>query len=300
MRLDLVDVFCGGPLGGNPLAVVHGAEGLTAEDMQALARWLGFSETSFLLPPDDPAADYRLRIFTPVRELPFAGHPTLGSAFAWRAAGGVPRVPGVVLQECGAGLIEVRLGNAPGRLAFRAPPLRRSGPLSPAELAEAARVAGVDPASVVEAVHGDNGPPWQILRLASVAEVLAARPAARAAEPTDIGLIAPHAAGGEGDWRDADWPGDWPDADWEVRAFVVGPGGHVYEDPVTGSLNAAVALYLYERGLATGDYVAAQGRCVGAKGRVYVTRDADGAGSGGNAWIGGDVAMVAAGARLTV
>ena len=279
MLLDLVDVFCGGLLGGNPLAVVRGGEALTTEQMLALTRWLGFSETTFLLPPTDPAADYRVRIFCPGRELPFAGHPTLGSAFAWAAAGGVSKTPGVVVQQCGAGLIEVRLDGA--RLAFRAPPLIRSGPMSEADRAEAVRIAGVDPASVLDAVHVANGPGWCLLRLSSAEAVLAARPEARAAEPTDIGLVGPWAnpaAGGP---------------QWEVRAIFTVPGGVLVEDPITGSLNAGIAQYLYGAGLASGDYVAAQGQCVGALGRVYVSRD-----EAGDAWIGGDVRMVAAGAGM--
>ena len=277
MLLDLVDVFCGGPLGGNPLAVVRGGEALTTEQMLALTRWLGFSETTFLLPPTDERADYRVRIFCPGRELPFAGHPTLGSAFAWAAAGGVSKTPGVVVQQCGAGLIEVRLDGA--RLAFRAPPLIRSGPMSEADRAEAVRIAGVDPASVLDAVHVANGPGWCLLRLSSAEAVLAARPEPRAAEPTDIGLVGPYGAGG--------------DVHWEVRAIFTVPGGVLVEDPITGSLNAGIAQYLYGAGLASGDYVAAQGQCVGALGRVYVSCD-----EAGDAWISGDVRMVAAGAGM--
>jgi len=285
MLLDLVDVFCGGPLGGNPLAVVRGGEALTTEQMLALTRWLGFSETTFLLPPTDPAADYRVRIFYPAGELPFAWHPTLGSAFAWMAAGGVSKMPGLIMQECGVGLVEVR--GEGKRLAFRAPPLIRSGPLTDGERAEAAQRAGVDPEQVLDAVHAVNGPPWKLLRLGSAAEVLAARPEARAPLHTDIGLIGPH-EGGEVQWPNP----QWPNPQWEVRAFFTSPLGILTEDPVTGSFNAAAAQYLYGAGLASGDYVAAQGQCVGALGRVYVSRDEAGV------WIGGDVRMVAAGAGM--
>lgn len=277
MQIDLLDVFANGPLSGNPLAVVRGGEGLDAAAMQALTRWLGFSETTFLLPPTDPAADYRVRIFYPAGELPFAGHPTLGSAAAWLAAGGTPRSPGVVLQECGVGLVPVQV--AADRLAFRAPPLRRSGPLDPGDRAEAIRLAGVAESAVVAAVHADNGPPWVLLHCASAEAVLAARPLARADGPVNVGLIGRHAPGGP--------------AEWEVRAFFNTPDGGIAEDPVTGSFNAAAAQYLFEAGLAGGSYVAAQGCRTGADGRVHVVFDPDGA-----AWIGGAVRTVAAGGAL--
>lgn len=278
MQLDLVDVFARGALSGNPLAVVHGAEGLDAGQMLALTRWLGFSETTFLLPPTDPGADYRVRIFYPAGELPFAGHPTLGTAQAWLAAGHVPRRPGVVVQECGVGLVEVRIGE--DTLAFRAPPLIRSGPLSEAERDAAIRIAGVDPAQVVEAVHASNGPGWQLLRLRSAAAVLAAQPQAEAPVPTDVGLVGPYDVGGC--------------ADVEVRAFFADPQGKLREDPVTGSLNASIAMVLFGAGLVQDRYVAAQGRCTGADGQVVLTREADGA-----IWVGGRVRLVAQGAKIT-
>lgn len=279
MLIDLLDVFAHGPLSGNPLAVVRGGDQLDAQAMQALTRWLGFSETTFLLPPQDPAADYRVRIFYPAGELPFAGHPTLGTAAAWLAAGGVPRTAGHVVQECGIGLVPVRI--AEGRLAFRAPPLRRSGPLDATERAEAIRVAGVDPARVIAAVHADNGPGWRLLHLDSAAAVLGACPVAQAPVPTDVGLVGACPPGGE--------------ADWEVRAFFADAAGALREDPVTGSLNAAIALYLSDAGLACRDYSAAQGRRVGADGRVHVERD-----GAGDTWIGGAVRIVAAGGALRV
>lgn len=277
MQLDLVDVFGSGPLSGNPLAVVRGGDALDAAAMQALTRWLGFSETTFLLPPTDPAADYRVRIFYPAGELPFAGHPTLGSAYAWRAAGGVPRTAGTVMQQCGVGLVPVRLGQ--DRLAFRAPPLIRHGPLDPEDRAATVAIAGVDPAEVVEAVHADNGPGWKLLRLRSADAVLDAQPAPRAAAGTDIGLVGPRRAG--------------DGADWEVRAFFAEPTGRLVEDPVTGSLNAAVAQVLFAQGLAQDAYVAAQGRQVGADGRVFAAREGEDA-----VWIGGAVRMVAQGGAL--
>ena len=275
MKIDLVDVFVNGALSGNPLAVVHGGLELDTARMQQLAAWIGFSETSFLLPPTAPGADYHVRIFTPTTELPFAGHPTLGSAFAWGAAGGTPAKAGVIVQQCGVGLVPVRVAGA--RLAFRAPPLIRQGPLTAAELADALAILQLDAGAVIDAVHVDNGPPWKLIRLASAAAVLGVHTIARAKVGVDIGVIGPSDAAG---------------VDWEVRAFFSKQGGVLVEDPVTGSFNAGVAQYLYGAGLASGDYVAAQGRCVGADGRVFVSRDADGV------WIGGDVWMVVQGGSL--
>jgi len=276
MRVDLVDVFVNGALSGNPLAVVHGADGLSGEAMQSFARWIGFSETTFLLPPTHPDADYRVRIFTPTRELPFAGHPTLGSAYAWSAAGGVSRGRHI-MQECGVGLVPVRVSA--DILAFRAPPLRRSGPLLPDERAAAITQLRLEEGDVLDAVHVDNGPPWQLLRLASAEAVLAVAPDIAVTGLVDLGVIG---------------PSDEAGVDWEIRGFFTKAGGVLTEDPVTGSLNAGAALYLYETGLAKGDYVAAQGRKTGADGRVYVSRDEEGV------WIGGRVAAVAKGAELTL
>ncbi len=278
MTIDLVDVFGSGPLSGNPLAVVHGGAALSDAQMLRLTQWLGFSETTFLLPPTDPAADYRVRIFYPAGELPFAGHPTLGSAHAWIAAGGVPRSAGVVVQQCAAGLIPVRLA-ADDRLAFAAPPLTRTGPLDESELAEALRVTGADPAAVVEAVHIANGPRWQLLRLASAADVLAAQPAAGAPVGTDVGLAGP-AEPGSG-------------VDWEVRAFFANQHGKVAEDPVTGSFNAGLAIHLFGSRLASGSYRAAQGRVTGADGLVELVQDAD-----GTVWVGGRCAIVSRGGAV--
>lgn len=277
MRIDLVDVFGAKPLSGNPLAVVHDAAALDADTMLRLTRWLGYSETTFFTPPTDPAADYGLRIFYPAGELPFAGHPTLGSCRAWLAAGGVPKTAGRVIQQCGVGLVEIAVeGDA---LAFRAPPLLRTGPLSAAERAEAIRLCGVDDAAVVDAVHVANGPNWQLLRLRSDRDVLAARPAPHAPPGTEIGLAGPCAPGAA--------------ADWELRAFFVNGQGAFSEDPVTGSFNAGVAAHLFAAGLAQGRYIAAQGRMTGADGLVQCRQDTAGA-----IWIGGRADMIAAGAAL--
>lgn len=274
MQLDLVDVFATGPLTGNPLAVVRGGEDLDAETMLRITRWLGFSETTFLLPPVEPAADYRVRIFYPAGELPFAGHPTLGTAHAWLAAGGVPKAPGRIMQECGIGLVEVRQGSE--ELAFRAPPLVRSGSLDAADLAETIRLCGVDAQHVVAGVHASNGPGWKLLHLVSAEAVLAAEPVPRAPVPTDVALLGPCKPGGE--------------AEWELRAFFADANGRICEDPVTGSLNAAVAHYLFAAGLAERDYIAAQGRKVGADGRIRCRQEAD-----GSIWIAGKVATVSCG-----
>lgn len=279
MRLDLVDVFGASAMAGNPLAVVHGGAGLSDDQMLRLTQWLGFSETTFLLPPDDERADYKVRIFYPAGELPFAGHPTLGTCHAWLAEGGKAREDDVIVQQCGVGLVRVRRDD--NRLAFEAPALMRSGPLSESELAEAVAVTGVDPASVVEAVHVANGPNWQLLRLESAEDVLAAKPAARAAIGTDIGLAGPCA-------QEAG-------SDWELRAFFSNQHGQLVEDPVTGSFNAGVARHLIENGLAPPTYLATQGRCTGADGQVYVSRDAQGA-----IWIGGLCRTIARGGALTL
>lgn len=282
MYLDLVDVFATGRLSGNPLAVVRGGEALDAAAMQQLTRWLGFSETVFLLPPENPGADYRVRIFYPAGELPFAGHPTLGSAYAWLSAGGLPQRKGRIVQECGIGLVEIRYDD--GVFGFMAPPLRRSDPLDMLERNETLRLTGADPSAVIAAVHADNGPRWKLLHLASARHVLDARPVAKAPIPTDVALLGPHSE------KDSELVA----ATWEVRAFFADANGRLCEDPVTGSLNAAVAQYLFAGGFETERYFAAQGRKVGADGLVRCSRDPD-----GSVWIEGQVHMVSSGGALT-
>lgn len=281
MLLDLIDVFGSGAMRGNPLAVVRGADGLTDAQMLALTQWLGFSETTFLLPPTEPGADYRVRIFYPAGELPFAGHPTLGTCHAWLEAGGAAARGDTIVQQCGVGLVEVRRDGE--LLAFRAPPLTRSGPLSAKERAEAARVAGVDETCIVEAAHVANGPQWQLLRLRSAEDVLAAEPVAKAPAGTDVGLAGPHDAGGGGG------------ADWELRAFFADQNGQMVEDPVTGSFNAGVAMHLFASGQADSRYIAGQGQRTGADGRIHCSEDGQGA-----VWIGGRVDTIARGAALPV
>ncbi len=277
MQLDLIDVFATGPLTGNPLAVVRGAETMSDGEMLALTRWLGYSETTFLLSPDDPAADYRRRICYPSGELPFAGHPTLGSCHAWLEAGGIPKRDGAIVQQCGAGLIEISAQG--GMLHFKAPPLLRKGPLDEGATVEAARLLGISLADIIEAVHADNGPGWVLLRLRDAAALRAATIAAKPDGRADIGLFTVSEAGSQ--------------ADFEVRAFFTKPDGALVEDPVTGSLNAAIAQYVLANGLATGAYRASQGHAVGADGLVYCRQEAD-----GSIWIGGMVRSVASSALL--
>jgi PhzF family phenazine biosynthesis protein len=266
-RFSQVNVFSADPLSGNPLAVVHAAGGLSEAQMSALARWTNLSETTFLLPPTDPGADYRVRIFTPARELPFAGHPTLGSCHAWPAAGGKPRQPRVVVQQCGVGLVRVRCDGP--RLAFAAPPLLRTGPLERDVLSKITKALALAPSDIVDHQWVDNGPGWCALMLRSARHVLSIKPDWTALGPLKLGVVGPHEPGHE--------------AAFEVRAFV---GGGGYEDPVTGSLNASLAQWLIGAGLAKPAYVAAQGAALQRAGRVHVRKDGD------EIWIGGDVVEV--------
>lgn len=253
-----VDVFATGLLSGNPLAVVADAHDLSDDEMRRIAAWTNFSETTFLLPPTDPEADYRVRIFTPSTEYPFAGHPTVGSARAFLHLGGVPRRDGVLVQECGAGLVPVRVED--DRLAFATPPRTRSGPLSDADVARITDVLGTEPEQVVAHEWGVNGPEWAMVQLPDADAVRALRPAARPG--MRIGVVG------------LEQPGQ--QAAYEVRAF-----GDGYEDPVTGSLNGAVAQWLRGRRLVPGCYVAHQGSQMGRAGRIHVTDD------GTDIWIGG-------------
>jgi len=276
MRLSQVDVFGAEPLLGNPVAVVHDADGLSEDQMAAFARWTNLSETTFLLRPTTPAADYRLRIFTPGGELPFAGHPTLGSAHAWLEAGGVPHGEGVV-QECGVGLVTLR--RAEGRLAFAAPELLRAGPVEQAVVAGLADALGLAPDDILDAAWCDNGPGWIGLRLASAEQVLAVRPRFEVLTHP-VGLVGPHAPGGE--------------CAIEVRALCPAWMG-LTEDPVTGSLNAAVAQWLIGSGVLPPSYVAAQGTALRRAGRVWVSTSSTTGGSGDTIWIGGETRTVIAG-----
>jgi PhzF family phenazine biosynthesis protein len=266
-RFSQLNVFSATPLGGNPLAVVHAAEELSEASMAALARWTNLSETTFLLRPTDPDADYRVRIFTPASELPFAGHPTLGSCYGWLAAGGKPRNADCVVQQCGIGLVRIRRDDS--RLAFAAPPLRRTGPLEAGVLEKIVGALRLSRSDIVQHQWVDNGPGWCAVMLRSARQVLSLKPSWAALEPLKLGVVGPHEAG--------------HDAAFEVRAFV-GSGG--YEDPVTGSLNASVAQWLIGAGLARPSYVASQGTALQRAGRIHVRSD------GGQVWVGGEVVEV--------
>ena len=271
-----VDVFTAQPYRGNPLAVVLDGSGLDAAAMQHFTNWTNLSECTFLLPPTEEGrangADYRVRIFCPGRELPFAGHPTLGSCHAWLEAGGVAAGEQVV-QECGVGLVRIRRDGA--RLAFAAPPLIKSGPLPEADLALIARGLGVARGDIVAHSWCDNGPNWRGVMLQSAAQVLALKPDVAVLAGLDIGVVGPRGKVGGIGSSAAD------DAQFEVRAFFPGNAG-LTEDPVTGSLNAALAQWLIGAGLAPERYVAAQGTVLQREGRVHIERDADGA-----IWVGG-------------
>jgi PhzF family phenazine biosynthesis protein len=257
-----VDVFTTTPYGGNPVAVVLDGEGLTTEEMQRFAHWTNLSETTFVLPPSDDGADYRVRIFTPVLELPFAGHPTLGTCHAWLSRDGASEAPDVVVQECDAGLVPVR--RTQDGLAFAAPPLVRSGPVEEALVQRIAAILGIDRADILDAEWVDNGPGWVAVLLASADAVLALRPGF---VDIDLGVVGPY-------------PDGAPEA-FEVRAFFPKDGTTV-EDPVTGSLNASLAGWLLRTGRASVPYVASQGAALGRSGRVHVDRNAD-----GTIWVGG-------------
>jgi PhzF family phenazine biosynthesis protein len=260
-----VDVFSAEPLLGNPVAVVHDADGVTDDEMARFARWTNLSETTFLLRPTQPGADYRLRIWTPGGELPFAGHPTLGSCHAWLEAGGAPARDDLVVQECGAGLVTIRRGaGGQGRSAFAAPPLMRSGPVDEADLARIATALRLDRSDLLESAWIDNGPGWVGVLLRDADAVLALEPDWAAFGDLKIGVV-----------------GEYPDGDVavEVRAFC--PGYGMAEDPVTGSLNAGIGQWLAGGRLPT-SYVSSQGTVLGRRGRVHVDVEGD------TVWVGGD------------
>ena len=284
-----VDVFTAKPYAGNPLAVVLDGTGLDDAQMQEFARWTNLSETTFLLPPTEPSADYRVRIFTPGGELPFAGHPTLGSCHAWLEAGGRPKTGGRIVQQCAQGLVPIR--HEGERLVFAAPPSQRSAP-SPSLLAKVAGALGLRAQQIVAAQLLDNGPVWLGLLLADADTVLALKPDHRVLKELgqkvgvagipirDAELDTPLISRSNREARaftraDADGIG------LEVRAFAAPIG--VEEDPVTGSLNASLAQWLISEGHLPERYLAAQGQCLGRAGRVHVTRDAE-----GQVWVGGD------------
>ena len=255
-----VDVFTETPYLGNPVAVVLGADGLSTEQMQLFARWTNLSETTFVLAPRSSGADYLVRIFTPTGELPFAGHPTLGTCHAWLEAGGRPACPGAIVQECQAGLITVRQTKA--GLAFAAPPLVRSGPVEEPTAERVAQALDIGRDDIVDIAWADNGPGWVAVLLASAEAVLALRPGT---VDMDIGVASPYPDGSP--------------AALEVRAFS--PQVTSVEDPVTGSLNASLGQWLLAAGRVTAPYVASQGTVMGRRGRVHVSWEQD------QVWVGG-------------
>jgi PhzF family phenazine biosynthesis protein len=259
-----VDVFTATPYLGNPLAVVLDGAGLSTAQMQQFTNWTNLSECTFLLPPTHTQADYKVRIFCPGRELPFAGHPTLGTCHAWLQAGGVPKSEFIV-QECGVGLVNIRRDAK--RLAFAAPKLIKSGPLDETDVQRIARGLGIARSDIVAHSWCDNGPGWRAVMLRSAQQVLALQPNASLLAGLEIGVVAAHPAGSE--------------CQFEVRAFFPGNQG-VAEDPVTGSLNAAIAQWLISAGIAPPSYVAAQGAALARAGRVHVLQ------AGGDIWVGGE------------
>jgi PhzF family phenazine biosynthesis protein len=280
-RFKQVDVFTAEGLRGNPLAVVLDSAGLDTATMQRFTDWTNLSEATFLAPPRSAEADYSVRIFCPGRELPFAGHPTLGSCHAWLEAGGLAKAEHVV-QECGIGLVRIRRDGA--RLAFAAPPLKKSGPLAEADVALIARGLGIARGDIVAHSWCDNGPSWRGVLLKSAEQVLALKPDAQVLAGLDVGVVGPRGKVGVVAARAG---GD--DTQFEVRAFFPGNNG-IAEDPVTGSLNAALAQWLIGAGLAPQRYVAAQGTALGRAGRVFVEQ------VGADVWVGGGNVTVVDGA----
>jgi PhzF family phenazine biosynthesis protein len=260
-----VDVFSPQPLQGNPVAVVLDGAGLTTEQMLRFTRWSNLSEATFLAPPSDPAADYAVRIFTASGELPFAGHPTLGTCHAWLRAGGAPRDAGRIVQQCPAGLIPIR--RLEGRLAFEAPPLTRSGPTETEEIERAADLLGIGADDIVASQWVDNGPGWMAVMLASAEAVLALQPAG-SGKDVAIGVVGMYPPGTE--------------CAYEVRAIFSNDRGDIVEDPVTGSLNASLAQWLTRNGRVQAPYTVSQGTMLGRMGRPHISQD-----RAGRIWVAG-------------
>lgn len=270
----MVDVFADTPFTGNPLPVLIDAHGLSGDEMLRITRWFNQSETTFLLPPTQPGADYRVRIFTLERELPFAGHPTLGTCRVWldhqRGTGDAEPQRQEIVQECGAGLIRIRQDAA--RLSFAAPPLLRSGPVSPEKFAEVAAALRVREDEITAMAWADNGPGWIAVQMASAEAVLALEPLRHHSSRLEIGVVGPHPAGHE--------------FAFEVRTFFSDAHGNLLEDPVTGSFNASAAQWLLSEELVQAPYRARQGTCLGRAGHIEVHED------DGQIWIGGAVQRI--------
>lgn len=274
-RFAQVDVFGAAAYQGNPLAVILDGDGLTEAAMQRIAAWTNLSETTFVLPPTTTEADYRVRIFTPGGELPFAGHPTLGTAHAWLTTGGTPADPHRIVQECPAGLIDVRPND--GILAFAAPPTVRSGPLDADHVATVIDALGIAPDQVLAHQWVDNGPGWAVLQLATADEVLNLQPDLSRIPDAMVGVIGAYSAGHE--------------FAFEMRTFA--PRVGVAEDPVCGSMNASVGQWLARTGQAGAGYLVSQGAKVGRAGRLSITVDPD-----GTVWVGGTTTTLFAGTAL--
>ncbi|CAE6373168.1 unnamed protein product [Rhizoctonia solani] len=291
-----IDVFPSPkPLSGNPVAVVLDSEGLSDETMKNFASWTNLSETTFVQPATDPRADYKLRIFTPTRELPFAGHPTLGSCKAWLESGGNPKKDGEIIQECGIGLVTIKLDSSTGRLSFAAPQFLREGDVSAEDLKLMCGAMGIDTSEVLASRWIDNGPGWAGLLLKSADAVLAVETLNMSrAKNTNWGIVGAYeksqnrvgrALKGEDVPPNAD-PDDDGSPHFELRAFAPKEIATI-EDPVTGSLNAGVGKWLISTGLAPKNYLASQGTCLGREGRIFVSADSAFV-KGGDVWIGGD------------
>ena len=262
-RFDQIDVFSMTPLLGNALAVVHSADSLSTSQMEHFARWTQLSETTFLLAPETPEADYKVRIFTPEGELPFAGHPTLGSAHAWLNAGGSPADPQRIIQECGVGLIPIRKDAE--MLAFRAPDLLKTGPVDEETLQVICHGLGIERSEILLHQWVDNGPGWAAVTLDSAERVLSISPNFSLLTSVNFGIIGPHDS--------------HQDADYEVRAFV--NSLDIPEDPVTGSLAAGIAQWFSREGLAEKSYTIAQGQKLQRQGRIHISEE------NGEIWVGG-------------
>jgi PhzF family phenazine biosynthesis protein len=273
-RFRQVDVFGVDSYDGNPVAVILDSDGLTDDDMRAISAWTNLSECTFLLPPTDPSADYRVRIFSLNTELPFAGHPTLGTARAWLDAGGVPSQSGLIIQECLAGLVPIRIED--DLLAFSAPPRIRSGPVDASILDSVIEILGVKRDQVIDSEWLDNGPGWVGVLLDNAESVLKIRPNASAHPGRwDIGVIGAHVEGSE--------------SAFELRAFFTEGSEPLREDPITGSFNASAAEWLLSKKRATAPYVASQGTAMGRNGRVYISK------SEGKIWVGGNTKVLISG-----
>ncbi len=270
-----VDVFSSVPFRGNPVSVILGADDLSDAEMALISKWTNLSETTFLVRPTRPEADYRVRIFGLGEEFPFAGHPTLGTCHAWLAGGGKPKGEGIV-QECGVGL--VRLRRDQGRLAFAAPPLRKSEPLAPEILARIQRGLGLSDGEITASRRIDNGLEFVVVVIPDRDRLLALKPDWAVLKLDGLAVVAP-------------WRGEGRGADFEVRAFDPTLTGG--EDPVTGSLNASLAQWLMGEGLAPSHYVVSQGTHLGREGRVHLDR------ASADIWVGGDTVGHVAG-RLTL